>query len=59
MYSIFTPPSIDDVMQMLGDIDANKKSNPLKEPATAGNSSCVTWLEIWPVFVSEITRYET
>ena len=44
---------------MLDYVDVNKQSNPLEEAATATNSSCVTLLEVRPIFVPETARYET
>ena len=44
---------------MLDYVDVNKQSNPLEDSATARNSSCITSLEIGPIFVSETARYET
>ena len=37
----------------------NKKANSLEEPAAVSNRSCITSLEVRPVFVSESARYET
>ena len=59
VYSKQTPPNIHDVIQMLDYVDVNKQSNPLEDSATASNSSCITSLEIGPIFVSETARYET
>ena len=59
VYSKLMPPNSHDVIQMLDDVDVKKQSNPLEDSVSASNSSCITSLEIGPIFVAETARYGT